>query len=140
MKEEAMISRKVVLHFPSELVDQPIISNTVKRHNLEFNILKASIAPPEGGLLVLELLGGKKDVQEALDYLKGLNIGIQNLSRDVTRKDEFCVHCGVCVAICPSEALVLSQATRQVEFIADKCVACELCVKACPYEAMEVRL
>jgi ferredoxin len=135
-----MISRKVVLHFPSELVDQPIISNTVKRYNLEFNILKASIAPPEGGLLVLELQGEKKNVQEALDYLKELNIQIENLSRDITRKDDLCVHCGVCVAICPSDALVLNQATGEVAFIADKCVACELCVKACPYAAMEVRL
>jgi ferredoxin len=135
-----MISRRVVLHFPSELVGQPIISNTIKRYNLEFNILKASIAPPEGGLLVLELLGGKKDVQEALDYLKELKIKIESLSRDVTRKDDLCVHCGVCVALCPSDALVLNQATWQVEFVADKCVACELCVKACPYAAMEVRL
>lgn len=135
-----MISRRVVLHFPSELIDQPIISNTVKRYNLEFNILKASIAPPEGGLLVLELQGGKKDVQEALDYLKALNIRIENLSRDITRREDACVHCGACVAICPSDALVFNQANWQVEFIADKCVACELCVNACPYAAMEVRL
>ena len=135
-----MISRRVVLHFPSELVGQPIISNTVKRYNLEFNILKASIAPPEGGLLVLEMQGEEKDVREAIDYLKKLDIGIQNLSRDITMKADVCVHCGVCVAICPSDALVLNQADWQVEFIADKCVACELCVKACPYAAMEVRL
>jgi len=135
-----MISRKVVLHFPSELVDKPIISNTIKKYNLEFNILKASIAPPEGGLLVLELLGGKKEVQEALDYLKELKIKIENLSRDVTRKDDLCIHCGVCVALCPSDALVLNPVTCEVAFIADKCVACELCVKACPYTAMEVRL
>ncbi len=135
-----MISRRVVLHFPSKLIDQPIISNTVKRYNLEFNILKASIAPPEGGLLVLELQGGKKDVQEALDYLKALSIKMENLSRDITRKDDRCVHCGACVAICPSEALVLKQTNWEVEFVADKCVACELCVRACPYAAMEVRL
>jgi len=135
-----MISRRVVLHFPSELIDQPIISSIVKRHNLEFNILKASIAPPEGGLLVLELQGGKKDVHEALAFLKELNIKIENLSRDVTRKDDACVHCGVCVAICPSDALVLNTMNWEVDFLADKCVACELCVKACPYAAMEVRL
>ena len=135
-----MIARRVVLHFPSELIDQPIISNTVRKYNLDFNILKASIAPPEGGLLVLELLGAEKDVKEALGYLKGLKIEIQNLSRDITMKDDACVHCGVCVAICPSEALVLNQTDWHVEFIADKCIACELCVKACPYTAMEVRL
>jgi ferredoxin len=135
-----MISRRIVLHFPSELIDQPILSNAVRRYNLDFNILKASIAPPEGGLLVVELLGAQKDVQEALGYLKGLKIEIQNLSRDITMKAELCVHCGVCVAICPSEALVLNHADWHVEFIADKCVACELCVKACPFAAMEVRL
>ena len=135
-----MISRRIVLHFPSQLIDQPILSNAVRRYNLDFNILKASIAPPEGGLLVVELLGAQKDVQEALSYLKGLKIEIQNLSRDITMKDDACVHCGVCVAICPSEALVLHHADWHVEFIADKCVACELCVKACPFAAMEVRL
>ena len=135
-----MIARRVVLHFPSELIDQPIISNTVKKYNLEFNILKASIAPPEGGLLVVDLLGGKKEVHEALKYLQELNIDIQNLSRDITRRDDRCVHCGACVAICPSEALVLKKTSSEVEFFADKCVACELCVKACPYAAMEVRL
>ena len=135
-----MISRRIVLHFPSELIDQPILSNAVRRYNLDFNILKASIAPPEGGLLVVELLGAQKDVQEALGYLKGLKIDIQNLSRDISMKEGVCVHCGVCVAICPSEALVLNQTDWHVEFIADKCVACELCVKACPFAAMEVRL
>jgi ferredoxin len=135
-----MISRRVVLHFPSELIDQPIISNTVKRYNLEFNILKASIAPPEGGLLVLELQGGKKEVFEALAYLKELNITIKNLSRDITRRDDACVHCGVCVTICPSDALVLNPTNGEVDFLPEKCVACELCVKACPYAAMEVRL
>jgi ferredoxin len=135
-----MISRRVVLHFPSELIDQPIISNTVKRYNLEFNILKASIAPPEGGLLVVELQGGKKDVGEALAYLKELKIKIENLSRDISRRDDACVHCGVCVAICPSDALVLNTTKGEVDFLPEKCVACELCVKACPYAAMQVRL
>ena len=135
-----MISRRVVLHFPQDIVGQPIISIVVKKYNLDFNILKASIAPSEVGLLVLELQGDKKGVQDALDYLKDLKIKIENLSRDIKRKDNLCVHCGACVAVCPSEALVVKQGAWDIEFIADNCVACELCVKACPYAAMEVRL
>ncbi len=133
-----MIARRVVLHFPPKLIDQPIISNTVRRYNLEFNILKASIAPPEGGLLVVEFQGAQKDVQEALKYLQGLEIKVQNLSRDITMKTDKCTSCGVCVAICPTEALITNKKTWQVEFVAEKCVACELCVKACPYSAMQV--
>ncbi len=135
-----MVSHKVVLHFPPELADRPIISDTVKRYKLEFNILKASIDPQKAGLLVLELQGGEKDLREALAHLETLNIGVQSLSRDVTRKDDRCTHCGVCVAVCPSEALCLNQANWEVEFFAEKCVACELCVRGCPYGAMEVRL
>jgi len=134
-----MVSRKVVLHFPPELVNQPIISETVRRYKLGFNILKASIAPQEGGLLVLELQGEKEDLGKALDYLKDRRIGIQALSKDITRDEDRCVHCGVCVAICPSEALFLNQANWEVEFFTDKCVACELCVRGCPYGAMEVK-
>lgn len=135
-----MISRKVVLHFPSDLVDKPIISNTVRKYNLEFNILKASIAPPEGGLLVVEFQGAQRDVHEALRYLQGLNIKVQNLSRDISMKVDRCTSCGVCIPLCPSEALVVDRKGWHVEFLADRCVACELCVKACPYGAMEVRL
>jgi ferredoxin len=134
-----MIAQKIVLRFPSELVDQPIISNTVKKYSLDFNILRASIAPQKEGLLVLELRGQKEDLQKALADLKGLKIEMQKLSRDVRRAEEKCAHCGACVALCPSEALAVNQGNWQIEFFTDRCVACELCVKGCPYGAMEVR-
>lgn len=133
-----MASQKVVLHFPQELIDRPIISDAVKRYQLEFNILKASIDPEEGGLVVVEFQGREKDLREALSSLRRLKIGVQNLSRDITMKEARCVHCGACVAVCPSEALCLNQANWEVEFFSDRCVVCELCVRACPYGAMEV--
>ena len=134
-----MIAQKIVLRFPPELVDQPIISNTVKKYSLDFNILRASIAPQKEGLLVLELRGQKEDLQKALADLKGLKIDLQKLSRDVRRAEEKCAQCGACVALCPSEALSVNHGNWQIEFFTDRCVACELCVKGCPYGAMEVR-
>ena len=134
-----MIAQKIVLHFPPELVDQPIISNTVKKYGLDFNILRASIAPQKEGLLVLELRGQKEALQKALADLKGLKIEMQNLSKDVRRIEEKCVHCGACVVLCPSASLSVNRDNWQIEFFTDRCVACELCVKGCPYGAMEVR-
>ena len=134
-----MIAQKIVLHFPPELVDQPIISNTVKKYGLDFNILRASIAPQKEGLLVLELRGQKEALQKALADLKGLKIDMQNLSKDVRRIEEKCVHCGACVVLCPSASLSVNRDNWQIEFFTDRCVACELCVKGCPYGAMEVR-
>lgn len=132
-----MFSKKIVLHFPSELLDKPIVYKLTKDYNLEFNILKALITPKEEGLLVLELTGEKKDYEQALSFLKKEGVKTQPLSKDVVRNDK-CVHCSVCVPICPVSAFEVD-AKNEVVFNKDKCIACELCIKICPYQAMEVK-
>lgn len=133
-----MISKRIVLKFPHRLVEQPIIYNLVKKYNLEFNILKASVTPREEGLLVLGLKGNDRDFEKGIEYLKKMGVNVQPLSQDVKRNETKCTHCGVCVTICPAGALVLDPETREVHFEDDKCIACELCVPACPPKAMEV--
>lgn len=133
-----MISKKIVLHFPQKLVDQPIVYKLVKDHNLEFNILKASITPEEEGLLVLELKGKDSDYDEGVGYLKKVGVKIQPLSKDIKRNEARCTHCSVCVPICPTDALSLHSPDRSVNFYNDKCIACELCIGVCPVRAMEV--
>jgi len=130
--------RKVVLHFPHRLVSQPIVCGLVREHNLDFNILKALVTPKEEGLLILELCGKERDLDNGLEYLKEAGVKTQPLSRDVVRNDERCTHCGACVTICPVDALVVDLVTRKVSFQKEKCIACELCVRGCPSRAMEV--
>lgn len=132
-----MINRKVVLHFPHKLVDQPVVCKLVKDYDLEFNILKASITPEEEGLLILELSGEEPKYEQALRYLKGAGVSVQPLSKDIVR-NERCTHCGVCVPVCPTDALVVESTTREVKFDNSKCIACEICVKVCPVRAMEL--
>ncbi|MCM8782572.1 MAG: 4Fe-4S binding protein [Candidatus Omnitrophica bacterium] len=134
-----LVSKRVVLHFPHRLVDQPIICRLVKEHNLDFNILKAYVTPREEGLVVLELSGKEGDFKKGFEYLKKVGVKIQPLSQDVIRNDDRCTHCGACVTVCPAGALVLEPVTRKVHFYENKCIACELCVKACPTRAMEIR-
>lgn len=133
------ISKKIVLHFPHRLVDQPIVCRLVKDYGLAFNILKALVTPKEEGLLILELTGKEKDFKNGLEYLKQSGVKTQPLSQDVVRDDDRCTHCGACVTVCPVGALVLNTSTRKVDFFKDKCIACELCVKACPPRAMEIK-
>jgi len=134
-----MISKRIVLHFPHRLVDQPIVYRLVKEYNLKFNILKAYVTPREEGLMVLELSGEKADYDRGIKYLSSCGVKIQPLSQDVIRNEAKCTHCGVCVPICPTGALVMDSLTRKVQFYDNKCIACELCVKVCPTRAMEVR-
>ena len=133
-----MVSKKIVLHFPNRLVEQPIVYKLVKDFDLRFNILKAYVTPQEEGLMVLELSGKKEDFDKGIQYLESSGVKIQPLSQDVIRNESKCTDCGVCVPICPTQALVVDPLTRKVHFYDNKCIACELCVKACPTRAMEV--
>ena len=133
-----MVAKKIVLHFPTRLVDQPIVYKLVKEFDLQFNILKASVTPQEEGLMVIELTGKRENFDKGIEYLQSCGVRIQSLSQDVVRNEEKCTNCGVCVPICPTEALVVDPETRKVLFHNKKCIACELCVKICPPRAMEV--
>ena len=138
VKEKKTVVRKVVMKFPPRLVDRPVVCELVRTYGLEFSILKAQVTPREEGLLILELRGDSESYEKALEYLKDVGIETQLLSHDILRNETRCTHCGACVTICPSGALVLDPHTRRVLFVEDKCIACELCVPACPPRAMEV--
>lgn len=133
-----MIRERIVLKFPHRLVDQPIVYKMVKDYDLQFNILKAYVTPREEGLLVLELTGEDKKFNKAIAFAKSLGVSVQPLSKDIKRNEAKCTHCGACVPICPTEALVIDPKTRKVEFYSEKCIACELCIRACPPRAMEL--
>lgn len=133
-----MTSKKIVLHFTHKVVDQPIVYRLVKDFNLQFNILKAYINQEREGLMVLELSGERDNFNRGVEYLESCGVKIQPLSQDVKRNDAKCTHCGVCVPICPTEALVVDLKTHKVNFDNKKCIACEACVKICPTRAMEV--
>ena len=132
------VSHRIVLHFPRRLLDQPIVCSLVRDFGLQFNILKAQVTPEEEGLMVMELWGEEESYQTGVDYLTRMGLKIQPLSHDIRRDEEKCTHCGACVALCPSGALVVDPETRRIDFHHEKCIACELCVKACPPRAMEV--
>ncbi len=135
-----MVSKRIVLRFPSKLVDQPIVYKLVKEYDLIFNILRARVTPKEEGELVIELKGVKQNYAEALKYLKQKGVSVQPLSQDITRDEQRCTHCGACVTICPTEALYLDAKSRKIIFDPEKCIACELCVKGCPPRAMKIKI
>ena len=132
------MKKRIVLHFPTHLVDKPIVSNLVKDFNLEFNILKAEVNPKEEGVLVLEIQGKNNNVKKGMDYLRNTGVGIQLLSQDIVMDRDKCVDCTVCIPLCPTQALEKDPKTQKVRFKQEKCIACGICIKACPYHAMSI--
>ncbi len=135
-----MATRRVVLHYPRQLIDSPVVSQIVSKYNLEFNILRANITPQSEGLMVLGLQGTADDIEQALAWVQEQGVAVQPLEKDIVRNEDTCTHCGACVTICPTAALHKDAATQEVLFDSAKCIACELCVPACPPRAMEVAL
>lgn len=134
-----MPSRKIVLTFPKEKIDKPIVYRLIRDFDLTFNILKASITPDQEGHMVLELTGENSEIEKGMNFLKSEGVFIQPLSKDIKVNWEECIQCGACVTICPTGALyVKDRKTMEVSFDPDKCIACELCIKPCPPRAIEV--
>lgn len=134
-----MSAKKIVLNFPKDKIDKPIIYKLIKDFNLSFNIMRANITPEQEGHMVLELDGDNREIEKGIKYLMQEGISVQPLSRDITVNWEKCTQCGACVAMCPTDALYIKdRQTMEVAFDSDKCIACELCIRPCPPRAIEV--
>ncbi len=134
-----MYAKTLSLRFPKKTVNEPVVVNLVKRFDLSFNILKATIYPRKEGFMVMELSGHRKNFQKGVRYLKSLGIKVESIGQDIRRDEERCFQCGACTAVCPTSALYIQRPEMAVIFDKDRCSACELCVVACPARAMEVK-
>ena len=99
------VTKKVVIRYSADIVDQPIACKLAKTYDLDFNILKARIFPRREGVMVLELSGTKENFDAGVRFMKEKGLRVEPLSKSVTQNTDKCVHCGACVAFCPTEAL-----------------------------------
>ena len=134
-----MTSRKIVLIFPKDKIDKPIVFKLIKESNLSFNIMKASITPDQEGHMVLEVDGEKQEIENGIKFLKDQGVKVESLSKDIQVNWDKCTQCSACVAICPTGALYIKDRNiMEVAFDPEKCIACELCIRPCPPRAIEV--
>lgn len=131
--------RRVVLTFPQDLIESPIIYRLVKDYDLVLNILRAQVTPEEGKM-VLELEGPADKIKEGLKYLHEKKVSVELLAKDIKLDDKECISCGACIAVCSTGALSLDPETAKLNFNRDKCILCGCCVPACPLQLIEVEM
>lgn len=132
-----MTHRSALLTFPKIAMDKPVVSRVIRTCDVEVNIMQAFISPLEDGRMFAIFSGDEEAVDRAFAMLAESSVQVYYPTRNLWLDEELCVHCGACVAQCPSEALVMSSRTMEVELDGGRCTACGLCVSSCLYGALE---
>ena len=136
MSETPVITRKLMLFFPTCECEKPIIYHLVKDYDLVVNVFRAKVTPREEGYLVLDVTGTEANIERALGFVKTFRVTVNDAGKGLVWDPERCTHCGNCVPHCPTHALhVKAPATREVSFDGTKCIECLACLRACPYGA-----
>jgi ferredoxin len=134
------MKKRVSLTFPRNVVQMPVTYKLAKEFNIAANIIRAQVAPNQVGKLVVELSGDIDQLEEAIDWMKSNNIGVESTTAEIVIDETICVHCGLCTGVCPTESLTLNPVTYQLEFRQQTCVVCEQCVPTCPVQAITTNL
>lgn len=124
------------LKFHAGISTAPIVCHLTRFFDLDFNISKARISSRKDGFMVLELLGSQEKIDKALLFLEEQGVLVTPAAQRVTRDEVLCVECGLCTAICPTQALHMNNERRLV-FDTSKCIVCGRCIKMCPSKAMK---
>ena len=132
-----MPKKRLDLTFPPRQSLKPVIYHLVRDYDLVPNILRAQIQPGQQGRMLLEVTGRKEDFVAGIGFLEEQGLTVREAASDILLDEDLCVVCGLCTAVCRSEALTLSG--DSLVFDKDKCVYCEACVQACPRRAVTLR-
>jgi L-aspartate semialdehyde sulfurtransferase ferredoxin len=125
---------RILLKFLESQVSQPITSQVILEYKVPIAILAAHVTS-KGGEILAEI--PDESLQKIVNAFrsKGVSVSVPKLIEVDTDK---CFSCGSCVALCPVEAISLTE-DDSVKFDKDKCVgsACSICVDACPARAIK---
>lgn len=125
---------RILLRLNEELVSQPIVSQVILENKVQMAILSAHINS-KGGEIVLEVPDESTERIVQAFREKGAMVTVPKL---IEVDSEKCFSCGSCVALCPVEAISVSN-DFTINFDKEKCVGstCSICVDACPARAIK---
>jgi len=125
---------RILLRFSEEQVPQPITSQIILELKVPVNIITAHVNS-KGGEILAEIPDEALDKTVKAFRQKGVEVSIPKL---VEVDADECFSCGICVSLCPVEAITIGE-DCSVVFDREKCVGstCSACVDACPARAIK---
>jgi ferredoxin len=131
-----IVTRKVLLTFSGIVAGKPIVSELIRKYDLQINIFRARISPNEEGHMAIGVTGEEDQVTEGLKFIESFNVEVKQTESGLIWNEDKCVSCGNCLSHCPTNALYISdKATRRVAFDCEKCIECLSCIRNCPFDA-----
>ncbi|MGZ7107849.1 MAG: 4Fe-4S binding protein [Methanobacterium sp.] len=122
------------LKFSPDIVNRSIISDSMKKYNIKFNILRANITP-KGGVVLIELEG--ENVDQSIHNMENQGIQVDQVKKVLKRDEEKCVDCGACISLCPVKAICVKE-DWSVGIDNELCIGCGFCTGSCPMKAITI--
>jgi len=130
------MTKRILLTYPADVSEKPVITYLVRDYDLEVNIFRAMVNKKEEGYMVLDLVGEEDKISAGVQYLKDIHVQVSESRRGLQWNQEKCTSCGNCLTHCPTEALYIpDRATMEVNFEGSRCIECLACTKNCPFGA-----
>lgn len=134
-----MAKKRLVLTFPPEVVERPLVSLMVREYDVVTNILRAEVHEGEVGRMLVELEGEGRKLNAGVDYLKEQGVQVEDAIKDIELDESLCTSCGACTAVCLPRALTIGYPDWELELDKDRCILCGFCVEACPLKLIKVK-
>lgn len=120
------------LRFDAKTIRKPVISIATLETKALINILRANVGARKGEMIVEVEDEKVKDVE---DVLKRYGVEIEELGEGIVKDESKCIHCGLCISVCPVEVFSFD---RDWRVVADtkKCIHCGFCTRVCVTNAL----
>lgn len=132
------MTRKVILSFPADATERPLIYDLVKQFDIQVNILKASIDVGKSGKLLLEINADESRLDKGIAYLERNMVTVSPVASKISYDKNKCIDCGNCASACISQALSINRPDWKLRFDPEKCILCKLCLKSCPAQLFKI--
>ncbi|MFH1788990.1 MAG: 4Fe-4S binding protein [Candidatus Altiarchaeota archaeon] len=129
--------KKYRLTYPTERLGDAVLAEAILAKKTLVNILRANVDYDEG-VLVISVMDTPAKERELISYIKSRGVAVEELSGEIVKDSSRCVDCGVCVGVCPTDAISASE-DKVILFDNEACVQCGACIEACPFSAVTLR-
>ncbi len=134
-----MAKKRLVLTFPPDVVERPVVSVMVRDYDVMTKILRAEVHEGEIGRMLVELEGKAASLKQGIAYLKEQGVQVEDAIRDIELDEAVCISCGACTAVCQPRALKVEAPEWKLELDRERCILCGFCVEACPLQLITVK-